>query len=132
MTSTPPGQFGQSVNRLSILMEWTPPPGVGHTTTLAHCDAVGRRRPLHQYSTPINTPATAAGAGRITRVPANSDRLDGFRPTPLRAHTYRETGPVPIPTLSPSDSPLPELTGIPPDRPDSEDPIGLGGARQAR
>ena len=30
-----------------------PPPGVGHTTTLAHCDAVGRRRPLHQFWTPI-------------------------------------------------------------------------------
>ena len=35
-------------------------------------------------------------------------------------------------TLSPSGRPLPELTGIPPDRPDSEDPIGLSGARQAR
>ena len=35
-------------------------------------------------------------------------------------------------TLSPSGRPLPELTGIPLDRPDSEDPIGLGGARQAR
>ena len=41
----------QIVKRLSILMEWTPPPpGVGHATTLAHCDAVGRRRPLHQFS----------------------------------------------------------------------------------
>ena len=32
------------------LFPWTPPPpGVGHATTLAHCDAVGRRLPLHQY-----------------------------------------------------------------------------------
>ena len=29
--------------------------GGGHTTTLAHCDAVGRRRPLHQYCTPNNS-----------------------------------------------------------------------------
>ena len=35
-------------------------------------------------------------------------------------------------TLSRSGRPLPELTGIPPDRPGSEDPIGPGGARQAR
>ena len=35
-------------------------------------------------------------------------------------------------TLSPSDSPLPELTGVPPDRPDSEDPAEPSRARQAR
>ena len=35
-------------------------------------------------------------------------------------------------TLSPSGRPLPELTGIPPDRPDSEDPAEPSRARQAR
>ena len=60
-----------AVNRLSILMEWTPPPpGVGNTTTLAHCDAVGRRRPLHQYSTPINIslPDSRSYTGRATKI----------------------------------------------------------------
>ena len=35
-------------------------------------------------------------------------------------------------TLSPSGTPLPELTGIPPDRLDSEDPAEPSRARQAR
>ena len=34
-------------------------------------------------------------------------------------------------TLSPSGTPLPEPTGIPPDRADPEDPAGLNRARQA-
>ena len=42
-----------------------PPPGGGHTTTLAHCDAVGRRRPLHQFSTLNNTVVRGTREGRL-------------------------------------------------------------------